>query len=62
MDLRNAMAFGDGGNDIPMLQAVPIGVAMGNSSDTVKQAASYVTADYDDDGISKALSYFGLID
>ncbi len=62
LDLRNAMAFGDGENDIPMLKLVPVGVAMGNSYETVKQNADYVTAGYDDEGIYKALSYFGLID
>ena len=60
--LENAMAFGDGGNDIPMLQHVPYGVAMGNSNDAVKAAAWYVTEDIDDDGLVKALVRFGLLD
>ena len=56
------MAFGDGGNDIDMLKYASIGVAMGNASANVKEAADYVTADIDDDGIEKALKYFGLLD
>ena len=59
--LENAMAFGDGGNDIPMLQHVPYGVAMGNSNDAVKAAAWYVTEDVDDGGLVKALERFGLL-
>jgi len=61
IDLSETMAFGDGGNDIPMLKHVAIGVAMGNASDEVKAAADYVTDSVDDDGIINALRYFGLI-
>ena len=59
--LENAMAFGDGGNDIPMLQHVPFSVAMGNANDAVKASAAYVTADVDDGGIVKALEHYGLL-
>ena len=59
--LEETMAFGDGGNDIPMLRHVGIGVAMGNAEDDVKQVADYVTASVDEDGIEKALRHFGVI-
>ena len=59
--LESAMAFGDGGNDIPMLKHVPYSVAMGNSNDAVKAAAAYVTADVDNGGIVKALEHYGLL-
>ncbi|NDV78678.1 Cof-type HAD-IIB family hydrolase [Dysgonomonas sp. 511] len=52
---KNTMAFGDGGNDIPMLEYVAIGVAMGNANDQVKRAADYVTSSVDDGGIMMAL-------
>jgi len=52
---RYTMAFGDGGNDIPMLEYVALGVAMGNASDQVKRTADYVTYSVDDDGIMMAL-------
>ncbi len=55
------LAFGDGGNDIPMLQYAGIGVAMGNAKDTVKQSADYVTASVDEDGIYKALIQLDVI-
>lgn len=56
--LAETMAFGDGGNDISMLQHVGLGVAMGNARAEVKAAAKYVTNDVDHDGISLALSKF----
>lgn len=61
MDLSQAMAFGDGGNDIPMVRDAAIGVAMGNACDELKQVADYVTASVDEDGVVRALEHFGLI-
>lgn len=55
------IAFGDGYNDITMMNAVGCGVAMGNGVDEVKQAASYITDDIFHDGIYKALKHFGLL-
>ena len=54
--LSDAMAFGDGGNDISMLQHVGTGIAMGNASDEVKAAADIVTTSVDDDGIAEILN------
>lgn len=59
--LADTMAFGDGGNDIPMLQHVAIGVAMGNAEAPVKAVADYVTTPVDQDGITHALKHFGVI-
>lgn len=61
IDLKDTMAFGDGGNDIPMLKHVAIGVAMGNAEKHVKAVADYVTTSVDEDGIANALKHFGLI-
>ena len=38
-----AIAFGDGGNDIEMLQYVGLGVAMGNGGEELKRRADFVT-------------------
>ena len=59
--LEDTIAFGDGGNDIPMLQHAGIGIAMGNASERVQAAADYVTTSVDDDGIINALRHFELI-
>lgn len=61
IDVSETMAFGDGGNDISMLQAAGVGVAMGNALDEVKAHADYVTADVDHDGVKNALEHFGVI-
>ena len=61
IDISECMAFGDGGNDITMLQACGIGVAMGNAEERVKAAADYVTSSVDEDGIARALSHFCVI-
>lgn len=55
------IAFGDSENDLEMIRFAGIGVALGNAEEKVKQAADYVTADIDDDGVEKALKHFGLI-
>ena len=57
-DLAETIAFGDGGNDIPMLRRAGIGVAMGNASDRVKAEADYVTDSVDDGGLPNVLRHF----
>ena len=59
--LEETMAFGDGENDVDMLEYVNIGVAMGNANDVVKNSANYVTDDCDKEGIYKALVHFGIL-
>ncbi len=61
IDMSETVAFGDGGNDIPMLRKAGIGIAMGNASETVKAAAGYVTDSVDDNGIYNALKHFKVI-
>lgn len=61
IDISETMAFGDGGNDISMLQAVGTGIAMGNARDEVKAHADYVTSSVDEDGIMNALRHFNVI-
>ena len=58
---EQCIAFGDGGNDIPMLKHVATGIAMGNAEPHVKAVADYVTTSVDEDGIANALKHFGLI-
>ena len=55
VDTAEVIAFGDAENDIPMLRAAGMGVAMGNAADAVKQAADMVTLSNNDDGIAAAL-------
>lgn len=50
-DKSEALAFGDGNNDIEMLEAVGTGVAMGNASDDLKAVADEICGDVAEDGI-----------
>jgi Cof subfamily protein (haloacid dehalogenase superfamily) len=52
---EDVIAFGDAENDIPMLQAAGMGVAMGNATQAVKANADYVTLTNNEDGIAAAL-------
>lgn len=61
VDKKDTIAFGDGSNDIEMIQEVGIGVAMGNAIDELKKVADYVTDDVDHDGIYNALKEFKII-
>jgi 5-amino-6-(5-phospho-D-ribitylamino)uracil phosphatase len=53
--LSEVMAIGDNINDIAMLQVVGWGVAMGQASDLVKEAADAVTASNAEDGVFQSL-------
>lgn len=57
---QEIMAFGDGDNDIRMLEKAGIGVAMGNALDNVKAAADYVTDTNDEEGVAKAIIKYAL--
>ena len=56
--VEETIAFGDAENDIPMLKAAGIGVAMGNADEHTKAAADYVTRSNNEDGIAAALQHF----
>ncbi|RRN77382.1 hypothetical protein EIM50_19905 [Pseudoxanthomonas sp. SGD-10] len=61
IDISETLSFGDGGNDIAMLKHTGVGVAMQDTSATVKAAADYVTTGVDDNGIWNALKHFKII-
>lgn len=52
------ITFGDGENDIGMLEYAGIGVAMENASDNVKAAANNITDTNEADGVYKFLKEF----
>ena len=58
---EECIAFGDAENDMDMIEFCGIGVAMGNAQDKVKEISDYVTSDIDDDGIEKALQFYGIL-
>lgn len=58
---ENAIAFGDGSNDIEMLQTVGTGIAMGNASDKVKACADDVCPSVAEEGITCYCHEHGLL-
>ena len=58
---EEVMAFGDGGNDVEMIEYAGIGVAMGNALPDVRKHADYVTSTVDEDGIVAALRHFRIL-
>ena len=61
LDKSQAMAFGDGNNDLEMLQAVGHGIAMGNGSSELKEIAEDVCGHVAEDGIYHYCVEKGLI-
>jgi hypothetical protein len=53
--LADVMMVGDGHNDLPAIEAVGWGVAMGNAEPEVVTAARLIVADVDDDGAAQAI-------
>ncbi|WPC21441.1 sugar-phosphatase [Pediococcus inopinatus] len=57
---ENAMAIGDQGNDLSMLQFADTAVAMGNAIPEAKELASFVTSTNEEDGVAKAIQKFAF--
>ena len=56
------MACGDSGNDLEMLQASGLPVAMANAEENIKKAASFITKSNEEDGVAAAIEKFVLGD
>lgn len=60
IDISQTVAFGDGGNDVTMLQAAGIGVAMENACEEAKEAADRITLSNVEDGFAVFLEKYVL--
>lgn len=59
VEIENAVACGDAANDLAMLRAAGIGVAMQNGTEEVKAVADYITLrDNNHDGVAEAADKF----
>ena len=58
---EDTYAFGDGGNDVSMIQYAGVGVVMGNATDEVKAKGDLITSSVDDDGIALAIKTLNVI-
>ena len=61
IESSEVMAFGDGLNDLDMLQFAGLSVAMDNADPLIKENAVYVTASNNEAGLSKALEHYGIV-
>lgn len=53
IDMSKAAAIGDSGNDIPLLDAVGLKVAMGNATEELKEVADIVVDTVENDGVAQ---------
>lgn len=57
---EDAVAFGDGTNDLSMIQAAGVGVAMANAAKEVQAAANLIAPSNQQDGVAEVLNqWFG---
>lgn len=56
LTLANCMAIGDGMNDLTMIEAAGVGVAMANAHPLVRAAADRITRSNDEDGVAWVIS------
>ena len=61
VDIGETVALGDGFNDLPMLEAAGLSVAMANAPAGIREKCDFVTASNDEDGVRLALEKFMLV-
>jgi hydroxymethylpyrimidine pyrophosphatase-like HAD family hydrolase len=57
---KDTIAIGDSANDMEMLETAGVGIAMGNASPEVKDAADEVTGSVREEGVYQAFVKHGL--
>jgi hydroxymethylpyrimidine pyrophosphatase-like HAD family hydrolase len=55
IDLSGVLAFGDGGNDVPMFELAGMSVAMGNAMESARSQARWTTDTNDAGGVGTFL-------
>ena len=60
MPMEFTMACGDSENDLSMLRAANVAVAMENAKEAVKKEAAYITLSNDESGVAHAIEHFVL--
>ncbi len=61
IDRQDTIAFGDGPNDLEMIEFVEVGVAMGNADKALKEKAEIITDSIEQDGVYNGFIKLGLI-
>lgn len=60
IDISEVIAIGDDENDISMIMAAGLGVAMKNAKDCVKEVADYISSSNEENGVGKVINKFIL--
>lgn len=60
VDIARVIAVGDSDNDIPMLRAAGLGVAMGNANERVKAVADWIAPSLEEDGVAATIQRWVL--
>lgn len=60
IDIKDTMAIGDAGNDLPMIISAGLGVAMENAFPEIKEYADVITLDNEHSGVAHAINKFVL--
>ena len=60
IDIKDTMAIGDAGNDLPMIKAAGIGVVMENAFPEIKKHGDFITKTNLENGVAYALEKFIL--
>ncbi|WP_287881814.1 Cof-type HAD-IIB family hydrolase [Agathobacter sp.] len=58
LTIDETMAIGDTENDLSIVKAAGIGVAMGNATDEIKEASDYITDTNEQSGVASAIYHF----
>ncbi len=60
IDLSSTVAVGDNLNDLPMIKAASVGVAVGNAVEGLKSVADYVSVSNNDGAVAEIIEKFGF--
>lgn len=60
ISMDEVMTIGDGSNDLGMIQAARVSVAMGNAVEILKKAAKYIAPDVEEDGAAIMIEKYAL--
>ena len=60
IDISQVIAIGDDENDVTMIMAAGLGVAMENAKVCVKEVADYITLSNEENGVGKVINEFIL--
>ena len=55
IDIRNTVCVGDYTNDVEMIKAAGVGVAVENANEDAKNAADYITVSNENDAIARVI-------